>query len=88
MERGSKDELLDHNGSIKAEKDKGDNEKNTLSHFRKGEEETQGSSQLDQTGKITNEGVVDNYKVELQWCIDQLKLGLTNKGVTKEQCTV
>lgn len=31
-----------------------------------------------------NEGK-DQYEIEVAWCIKQLKLGLTNKGVTKDQ---
>ena len=31
-----------------------------------------------------NEGK-DRYEIEVAWCIKQLKLGLTNKGVTSDQ---
>lgn len=34
--------------------------------------------------KNENEGK-DAYEIELAWCIRQLKLGLTNKGVTADQ---
>lgn len=28
------------------------------------------------------------YEIELNWCIHQLKLGLTNPGVTHDQCKI
>lgn len=50
----------------------------------KKEKEVQERKEEEERMKKEFEGK-DAYEVEVAWCIRQLKLGLTNKGVTKDQ---